>query len=248
MKTFGLVGKSLSHSFSKDYFTEKFRSQNLINYSYKNFEIDNVSELNKIILEDEFLSGLNVTIPFKKDVISILDELDEVAAKIGAVNTIKISRHKDKLFLKGFNTDVYGFQFSIKPFLTLHHQKALILGTGGASKAVAFVLKNLGIDYLFVSRTNKNFNTILYEELNDYAIMQHKLIINCTPVGMFPKVNETVNIPYNSVGKDHLCVDLIYNPIKTKFLEEAEIKGAIILNGLSMLQLQADKSFEIFTQ
>ena len=245
MHTFGLVGKHLSHSFSKNYFTDKFLKLGMNDYKYVNFEINSIDEILSIINQDESIIGFNVTIPYKKEIVNLLSYIDEDAKRIGAVNTVKVLRYNNKMELYGYNTDAHGFQFSIKPFLTLHHQKALIFGTGGAAIAVEYVLRNLGIDTLFVSRTTVNSNCVLYSDINGYAISQYKLIVNCTPIGMYPNLNEFLQIPYSAITKEHLCVDLIYNPAKTKFLENSEINGATILNGLSMLHLQADKAFDI---
>jgi len=247
MYTIGLVGKHLSHSFSQKYFTEKFQKLGMNDHKYVNFEINSVDEILEIIKQDDSIIGFNVTIPFKKEIIGSLNFIDVDAKKIGAVNTVKVKRVNDIVELHGHNTDAYGFQFSVKPFLTLHHQKALILGTGGAANAVNYVLKNLGIDTLFVSRNTKNENCVLYADINEYTINQYKLIVNCTPIGMFPNSEVLIDIPYSALTSEHLCVDLIYNPTKTKFLEHSEKNGATILNGLSMLHLQADKAFEIFT-
>jgi shikimate dehydrogenase len=247
MYTIGLVGKHLSHSFSQKYFTEKFQKLGMNDYKYVNFEINSVDEILEIIKQDDSIIGFNVTIPYKKEILNVLSFIDDDAKKIGAVNTVKVIRHTNKIELHGYNTDAYGFQFSVKPFLTLHHQKALILGTGGAAHAIDYVLKKLGIDTLFVSRNTKNENCVLYADINEYAINQFKLILNCTPIGMFPNSEVLIDIPYSALTSEHLCVDLIYNPAKTKFLENAEDRNATILNGLSMLHLQADKAFEIFT-
>jgi len=245
-KTFGLIGKKLGHSFSQTYFNNKFLALGYDDFSYKNFEINSSDELRMIVENDESIVGLNVTIPYKQDVLKHLDIIDETALEIGAVNTIKVIRSQGNISLQGFNTDAHGFQFSIKPFLNFHHQKALIFGTGGASKAVAYVFKKLGIDFLFVSRRSQNSNTILYNQLNEFAISNYKLIVNCTPIGMFPNVTEKLDLPYSAITSEHLCMDLIYNPTETEFLRQSKLNGAAILNGLSMLHLQADKAFEIF--
>jgi len=241
MHKFGLVGKNISYSFSKDYFTKKFKDHQLDNYEYHNFDIQNISEFPNIITQN--VHGLNVTIPYKEQVIDFLDEIDEDAEKIGAVNTIKITNNK----LKGFNTDVYGFETSLKTLLKQQHTRALVLGTGGASKAVIYVLGKLKIDCLLVSR-NPVKDEISYNDITGEILKNHKIIINCTPLGTFPDVENCPNIPYQYITEEHLLFDLIYNPIKTKFLLKGEKKGAIICNGLSMLELQADKSWEIWNQ
>ena len=242
---FGLIGKSLKHSFSKTYFENKFKTLGLSNYSYSLFEIDEVEKSIEIIKENPLLSGLNVTIPYKESILPFLDELDEEAKIIGAVNCIKIKNGK----LIGYNTDVYGFSQSIKPFLDNNHERALILGTGGASKAVAYALKKLGVEIYFVSSSKKKAdNYFLYSEINELVMNAFKLVVNTTPLGTFPNITECPNLPYNYFSKQHLAFDLVYNPDKTLFLKNAEAMGAITVNGLSMLQLQAEKSWEIWNE
>lgn len=249
MKKLGLIGYPLGHSFSKKYFTEKFTSQNLIDFEYELYPIKEISEITKLITSIPELIGLNVTIPYKEAVIPFLDEIDETAKIIGAVNTICIIRTKEKAHLTGYNTDAFGFNLSIKPFLESKHDRALILGTGGASKAVAFVLKKLNIPFLFVSRQNEtNSTTVTYGSLNKEMIQHHRFIINTTPVGTFPNTGICPDIPYDAITPDHFCCDLIYNPTETLFLSKAKNKGAITLNGLSMLHLQAEKAWEIWNK
>ena len=240
---FGLVGKNISYSFSKKYFTEKFEKLNLKNFRYVNFDIPEIEEFPFLLYhrEEEF-RGLNVTIPYKQSIIKYLDDLSEEAKEIGAVNTIKITNNNE---LIGYNTDIYGFTNAVKPLLNLESKSALILGTGGASKAVAFSLKKLGIDFKFVSR-KKNENVLLYNELNEEILKNHQIIINCTPVGTYPNLEEKPQIPYTFITKNHIAFDLIYNPEKTAFLKAAKKQGAKIKNGLEMLQLQAEKSWEIW--
>ncbi len=238
---FGLLGKNIAYSFSKGYFSSKFSDLGLSNCSYENFDIEDISEFTEIIENTTNISGLNVTIPYKQAIIPYLNELEASAKAIGAVNTIKISPSG----LKGYNTDAYGFQKSIEPYLKNHHKKALILGTGGASKAVAHILKKLNIDYKFVSRTAKN-NGFTYENLNQRIIEDFTIIINCSPLGTFPNITEKPQIPYTFISKNHLLFDLIYNPEKTAFLAQGEANGATILNGLRMLELQAEKAWEIW--
>ncbi|MFK5958132.1 MAG: shikimate dehydrogenase [Lutibacter sp.] len=240
---FGLIGKNISYSFSKKYFTEKFKNLSLNSYRYTNYDLPEIEEFPFVIYqrEDEF-KGFNVTIPYKQSIIKYLDDIDADAQKIGAVNTIKITK-ENKII--GYNTDVYGFQKSLEPLLLKHHKKALILGTGGASKAVAFALSKLGIKYEFVSRSVAE-NTYLYSILNQQIMEEYTIIINCTPLGTFPNVGETPNIPYEFITNKHLLFDLIYNPSETKFLKEGKKRGAIIKNGLEMLELQAEKSWEIW--
>ncbi|RIV32586.1 shikimate dehydrogenase [Flagellimonas lutimaris] len=242
MNRFGLLGKNISYSFSQGYFTQKFKDLGLTNHSYENFDIQNMEELKNVLAQDN-LKGLNVTIPYKQDVISYLDELDAKAEKIGAVNTIQFTKNG----LKGFNTDAYGFKKSLEPFLKPHHRNALILGTGGASKAVRFVLDELGIANTYVSRSKKQ-GQYTYEELDKDIIKKNTLIINCTPLGTFPNVEAKPQIPYQYIGAKHLLYDLIYNPEKTAFLALGEANGATICNGLKMLEQQAEKAWKIWNQ
>jgi len=242
MNRFGLLGKNISYSFSQGYFTQKFKDLGLTNHSYENFDIQNIGELKNVLAQDN-LKGLNVTIPYKQDVIPYLNELDAKAEKIGAVNTIQFT----KTGLKGFNTDAYGFKKSLEPFLKPHHRNALILGTGGASKAVRFVLDELGIANTYVSRSKKQ-GQYTYEELDKDIIKKNTLIINCTPLGTFPNVEAKPQIPYQYIGANHLLYDLIYNPEKTAFLALGEANGATICNGLKMLEQQAEKAWKIWNQ
>ncbi|MCK7591734.1 shikimate dehydrogenase [Subsaxibacter sp. CAU 1640] len=243
MPNFGLIGKNISYSFSKTHFTAKFENDEL-DYSYENFDIQDVSQFPSILKNNPNLLGLNVTIPYKESIIPYLDELNDVAKEIGAVNTIKIDSSGK---LKGYNTDCYGFEKSLQPLINHHHRKALILGTGGASKGVAYALKQLKIPFDFVSRNANSETKFTYKDLNEDIIKSHQIIINCTPVGTHPNVNECPDIPYDAVTKEHILYDLIYNPIQTKFLICGEIKGATITNGFKMLELQADKAWEIWS-
>jgi len=239
---FGLVGRDISYSFSRGYFADKFKNENLP-HSYVNFDLQSIDELVDIIKNTPNLKGLNVTIPYKEAVIPLLDDLNKRAKKIGAVNTIRITSDKK---LKGYNTDYYGFKNSIQPHLKKHHKRALILGTGGASKAIAYALKKLKIDYDYVSRSKKEGVTFLYSDVTDDIISSYQIIINCTPIGTFPNVNDCPNIPYGAITKKHILYDLIYNPEQTKFLSYGNTKGATIINGSEMLKLQAEKSWEIW--
>lgn len=241
MNLYGLIGKDLSHSFSKKYFTNKFVTENINNCTYSVFEIKTIGEFRNLVNKHKF-KGMNVTIPFKETIIPFLDELSTSAKKIGAVNTIQFKNDK----LIGHNTDYFGFKQTIKPFLGLHHERALILGTGGASKAVSFVLNQLNIEVLFASRAPKNNNEISYNEINENVIKHHQIIINTTPLGMYPNINTYPNIPYNVIGKQHLLYDLIYNPKKTIFLKKGGINGATVINGEQMLVIQAEKAWEIW--
>jgi len=249
LQKFGLIGQKLNHSFSKSFFNKKFVDEN-INAKYYNFEIENISQL-KNIFQKEVISGMNVTIPYKESVIGQLDSLDEISNKIRAVNTILPTYHNNKLIhLKGFNTDAYGFHQMIKPYLKSHHEKALIFGTGGASSAVSYVLKNYNIDINYVSRTKhaKNDNTFSWSEINKHFINSHLLLINTTPIGMFPNSNQEINIPYNYLTQNHLVIDLIYNPIETLFLKQASENNAKVLNGYQMLINQAIKAWNIWNK
>ncbi len=238
---FGLLGKNISYSFSQGYFTQKFDDLGLTDHSYENFDIQNISAFEQLLSQNQ-LKGLNVTIPYKEEVIPYLAAIDRKAELIGAVNTIKFTEKG----LKGYNTDAYGFQKSIESFIKPHHTKALILGTGGASKAIRFVLEELGIDYSYVSRSKRE-DGFTYEELNKEIIQDYTVIINCTPLGTYPDVNDKPALPYQYLCKEHLLFDLIYNPKKTAFLLEGELKGAEICNGLKMLKLQAEKAWEIWS-
>lgn len=245
MKKYGLIGYPLKHSFSYRYFADKFSKENIV-AEYNNYEISNVDLLPEIIANDTEVEGLNVTIPYKEDVIKYLDELDHTAQAIGAVNVIKVIRNHDRIYLKGYNSDVIGFTNSIKPLLDKNiHQKALILGTGGAAKAVAYGLKQLGIDSKYVSRQDhKEF--LKYDDLSEKLISEYKIIINATPIGTFPKDEHSPDIPYQYLTSDHLLYDLVYNPPLTKFLLQGEEKGAKIKNGYEMLELQALAAWDIW--
>ena len=245
MKKYGLIGYPLTHSFSKRFFTEKFEKEEK-NESYDNYEISSVDLLPEIIHSDPLLFGLNVTIPYKEKIIPFLDELDDSSARVGAVNTIKIIRKKGRLILKGFNTDVYGFETSLRPLLEPHHRKALILGTGGASKAIKFVLGKLGISFISASIEELKENEIRYEQIDREIIREHLLIINATPLGTYPKTETFPLIPYEYITEKHLLFDLVYNPPMTKFMEKGKQQGAAVKNGLEMLQLQALKSYSIW--
>lgn len=241
MKRYGLIGKSLVHSFSKDFFQKKFAAEQIAECSYDNFELPSIDLLPSFLQNNPDVKGLNVTIPYKEQVIDFLHEQSPVVETIGACNCIRIDDGK----LAGFNTDVVGFEKSLLKKLQPHHRGALILGTGGASKAVAYVLKEMGIGYYFVSRKKKD-NELGYEDLNREIFETHHLIINCTPLGTSPNVHEDPPIPYQYLNHKHLLFDLIYNPPKTKFLTEGEKRGATIMNGYEMLVLQAEESWKIW--
>ena len=240
MKVYGLVGKTLQHSFSADFFSDYFVTENIV-AKYQNFELAAIEDIQSVF--DLKPAGLNVTIPYKESVIPFLDELDPIAEKIGAVNTIIFDGDK-KI---GYNTDAFGFKQAIKPFLNNQHERALIFGTGGAAKAVESVLKEIGVDVIFISRDplgkNKHFN---YSEVNLQMLNACKLMVNCTPVGTFPNSADYLPLPYEGIGKDHLVIDLIYNPKKSMFLQKAESQGATIMNGEGMLKAQAMKSWSLW--
>lgn len=243
MRQFGLLGKTLTHSFSKQYFTEKFKKQNLSNCRYELYELDSIQQFSALLNDVEF-SGLNVTIPYKEKVLPYLDELDPVVDNIKACNTIAFKNNK----LIGFNTDVFGFEKSLIPFLAPTQSSALILGNGGASKAVQYVLKKRSIPFFIASRRPNKAQEVDYSELDAKTIARFKLIINTTPLGMFPNTEEMPKVDFSLLTKDHLVYDLIYQPAETLFLKEAKKKGASILNGLSMLRLQAEASWKIWNE
>ncbi|MCU0361536.1 MAG: shikimate dehydrogenase [Bacteroidia bacterium] len=244
VELFGLLGKSLKHSFSKPYFENKFKALHLTDYRFENFELPSLRDFPELLKNNPRLKGLSVTLPYKEDIIPYLDALSEEAKVIGAVNSIKIINGETK----GYNTDVFGFTQSIKPFLDFNHQQALILGTGGAAKAVAYALKKIGVEIRFVTSDakKKKENVFMYAELNAYVFQSHKLIVNCTPLGMFPNEASFPPLPYEHFSSEHLAYDLVYNPAETVFLRNAAEKGASVVNGLSMLKLQAEKSWEIW--
>ena len=245
MQQYGLIGYPLGHSFSKRFFTEKFENEQ-INAIYESYPIDNIQKLTKIIASVE-LSGLNVTIPYKEQVIPFLDELNKDAAEIGAVNVIKFIRSNNTLTLKGFNTDAIGFENSIRPLLKPHHSKALILGTGGASKAIKFVLQKLGIETVYVSRT-PTVGQLTYGELNEMILSDFTVIVNASPVGTFPNVDTCPAIPYQFLTDKHLLYDVVYNPAETLFLKKGREQGAVGLNGEQMLVEQALAAWEIWNK
>lgn len=241
MHKYGLIGKDISYSFSQGYFTKKFKSRGLALHTYQNFDLQSIDEFEVILKNPLHIKGMNVTIPYKQAIIPFLYKIDAEAQAIGAVNTLKPC--KDGFI--GYNTDAYGFKHALLPHLQPWHKNALILGTGGASKAVAFVLKSLDITYHFVSRNARN-NNLTYNDITKEILEEHTIVINCTPLGTFPNIEDKANIPYQFLGKNHLLFDLIYNPEETAFLSEGKHKGATIINGLKMLELQAEKSWEIW--
>ncbi|MBN1184425.1 MAG: shikimate dehydrogenase [Bacteroidales bacterium] len=248
MRIFGLIGYPLSHSFSQRYFTEKFVKSGFVDYQYKNFEIPDVRELPHLVAVNPDLEGLNITIPYKEQVIQYLDAIDPEADKIKAVNTIKITRNGNKVHLKGFNTDAFGFEASLKPLLMPHHNKALILGTGGASKAVAYVLEKLNIEYKYVSRNPKAINHLGYDMLEARIMENYHIIINSSPLGTYPNVESSPPIPYHLITSKHLLHDLVYNPPETAFMIKGQEQGAVVKNGYDMLVGQAEKAWEIWNR
>lgn len=239
MKTYGLIGKNISYSFSRNYFTEKFSKLGIIDCQYLNFDLNTIENFRGILSED--IKGLNVTIPYKEQIMPFLDAIDNEARIIGAVNTIKTSGGK----LTGYNTDAIGFEKALKPYLKTFHKKALVLGTGGASKAVKYVLEKLGISVSLVSRHPKG-NIIGYETIDQDSMCSHLLIVNCTPLGTFPGVEAHPEIPYQYITSRHILFDLIYNPAETAFLRKGKEQGAIIVNGLKMLEFQAEEAWRIW--
>ncbi|WP_010231185.1 shikimate dehydrogenase family protein [Gillisia marina] len=243
MKTFGLIGKNIDYSFSRTYFNQKFSSEK-IEAIYKNFDLAHITEFPVLLNENNDISGFNVTIPYKEAIIPYLDELDSTAKEIGAVNTIKI-KENEKLI--GYNTDYFGFTEALKPYLKAHHKKALILGTGGASKAISYALQKLEIEFTYVSRT-KSFGNFTYSELTSDIMESHNLIINTTPLGTSPNIEQNPPIPTQFLTSKHLVFDLIYNPSHTKLMKLALDQNAKVTNGLAMLEFQAEKAWEIWNQ
>ncbi|MBS1549173.1 MAG: shikimate dehydrogenase [Bacteroidetes bacterium] len=234
----GLIGKNISYSFSEKYFTSKFKKLMLTDYSYSLYDCQTIDDVKKILLQSDIL-GLNVTIPYKEKVLPLLDELSEEAQQIGAINTILIKNG----MAKGFNTDVIGFEKSLQVFKKKHHHSAIILGDGGAAKAVRFVFEKNNIPYIIVSRKTG----VLFQKLTEKMVDEYKIIVQCTPVGTFPDVEACLEFPFNALSKDHLVMDLIYNPNETLFLKKAQYKGAQTINGLLMLEQQAEAAWKIWT-
>lgn len=243
MHKYGLIGKNIDYSFSKAYFNQKFKDLN-INAKYDNYDIDHILKLKNILHKEKDLKGLNVTIPYKESIIDFMDILDSNAKAIGAVNTVKIQNNK----LYGFNTDIYGFTKSLFPLLEKHHNKALVLGSGGASKAICQGLKSFDITYKIVSRNSKDKNKLNYQQLDEEIVKFHKLIINCTPLGTYPDIQQSPNIPYQFLTKKHLLYDLVYNPKITTFLAQGRQQSAKICNGYDMLKFQAEKAWDIWNE
>ena len=243
IKRYGLIGKNIEYSFSRGYFKKKFETENLHDCTYTNFDLNQIKEL-KNVLSLKNIFGLNVTTPYKRKVIHYLDRLSPAAEKVNAVNTIKF--HKDGT-TSGHNTDVYGFEKSLLEIINKLPKKALILGTGGASSAVAYVMKKLKIEFSYISRRGGE-NTTIYNDVDEITINEHELIINASPVGTFPNIDKTPDLPYQFLTKNHILYDLIYNPTETRFLREGKTRGSKILNGKKMLEYQAEKSWEIWNE
>lgn len=244
MDKYGLIGYPLGHSFSKSYFNEKFENEG-INAEYINFEIPTLDSLPEILASNPELKGLNVTIPYKEKVISYLDSISPEARAIGAVNVIRVDHKGNDTYLKGFNSDVIGFTKSIEPLLERFHKKALILGTGGASKAINFGLKSLGLETVFVSRFERP-GTIQYSQITPDIIQEYNVIVNCTPCGMYPHIDECPQLPYEATTSKNILYDLLYNPDETLFMKKGAQHGATVKNGLEMLLLQAFASWEFW--
>ena len=242
-KRYGLIGNNISYSFSKGYFKKKFETENLQDCSYENFDLDQIEALEKVFAQKN-ISGLNVTTPYKREVVPFLNRLSPTAEEMNAVNTIKF--HQDGS-ISGHNTDVHGFEKSLLEIINTLPKKALILGTGGASSAVAYVFKKLKIEFSYVSRSPRE-NAIQYEAIDKTVMGEHHLIVNASPVGTFPDIKAMPNLPYYLLTKDHFLYDLIYNPPETRFLSKGKQRGCKILNGLKMLEYQAEKSWEIWNQ
>ncbi len=244
MDKYGLIGYPLGHSFSIGYHNQRFADEG-INAKYINFEIASIEQLMEVIGQNPELKGLNVTIPYKEKVMEYLDYISPEARAIGAVNVIRVIHEGSKIVMRGYNSDVIGFTQSIEPMLEKHHKKALVLGTGGASKAVAYGLKSLGIESVFVSRYERP-GTIQYESITPEVVQEYNVIVNCTPLGMFPKIDTCPALPYDALDEHNILYDLIYNPDETLFMKRGAARGAAVKNGLEMLLLQAFASWEFW--
>lgn len=246
MDKYGLIGFPLGHSFSKNYFNEKFADEG-IDAEYVNFEIPSIDDLPEVIDSNPSLKGFNVTIPYKEKVISFLDSVSPEARSIGAVNVVKVEHKGKNIVLRGYNSDVIGFTRSIDPMLNAWHKKALILGTGGASKAINFGLKSLGLETVLVSRYERP-GTIQYNKVTAEVVKEYNVIVNCTPCGMYPHTDECPQLPYEAMDTHNLLYDLIYNPDETLFMKKGAAQGAVVKNGLEMLLLQAFASWEMWNK
>lgn len=249
MKLYGLIGFPLTHSFSENYFSEKFKRENICDAIYKNFPIEDISKIHNLLFENQELAGFNITIPYKEKIIPYLNEIDVVAKNINAVNVVKILKSKNKLLLKGYNTDILGFDATLKKILNYKFEnvKALILGNGGAAKAVKYVLDFHKIQFKVISR-QLDIHQLTYKDLTEQIINKFKLIINTTPLGMYPNIENYPNIPYNYISSSHVIIDIIYNPAETVFIKKCLEKGAAVTNGLLMLQIQAEEAWKIWNE
>jgi len=245
MRKFGLIGYPLGHSFSKKYFTEKFHNEHIIDCSYENYPLTNIDQLQKLINEEAELQGLNVTIPYKSEVIKLLNRLSPEAEEIGAVNVIRITRPEGKVILSGYNSDVTGIRDSLVPYLGDYVKRALVLGSGGSSRAVCYFLKKAGMEFTRVSRIRKE-GVFTYSAINAGILKDTYLIINTTPLGMFPDINSKPDIDYSSLGSKHILFDLVYNPEETLFMKMGIQQGCSVISGIKMLHSQAEKAWEIW--
>lgn len=245
MRKFGLIGYPLGHSFSKKYFTEKFHNEHIIDCSYENYPLTNIDQLHELINEEAELHGLNVTIPYKSEVIKLLGHISPEAEEIGAVNVIKVARQEGKVILSGYNSDVTGIRDSLVPHLEDYVKSALILGSGGSSRAVCYFLKKTGIEFTLVSRSRKE-GVITYSDVNSGILKDTYLIINTTPLGMFPDINSKPDIDYSLLGSKHILFDLVYNPEETLFMKMGIQQGCSVISGIKMLHSQAEKAWEIW--
>ncbi len=248
MRLFGLIGYPLSHSFSAKYFAKKFADENVSDSEYRLFPLEDISDLHQLILHQPGLKGFNVTIPHKVAILSFLDQISAAAKAVGAVNCVKIDRDGSGIKLTGHNTDIYGFRESLVPLLKPYQQKALVLGNGGAARAVCYTLKELGIEFTLVSRKDHDADVLNYSQLSESLISANLLIINTTPVGTYPNSDKFPDIPYHFLSCSHLLYDLVYNPDETTFMLKGKKVGAVVKSGLQMLELQAEKSWEIWNE
>lgn len=244
MRLFGLIGYPLEHSFSPQYFTDKFEKEGIVDCRYDRYAIKSLQEIQQVLAQNTDLVGLNITIPYKLEIMNMLASRENIPTGLNACNCVKIVEGK----LLGYNTDIIGFEKSLTPLLRPRHQKALVLGNGGVTAAVVYVLKKLGIEAQIVSRTMHEDSSFTYDDLNESIVNENLLIINTTPLGMFPHLEEAPSIPYQFLSGSHLCYDLIYNPEKTLFLQTAEARGALIKNGMEMLIIQAEESWRIWNE
>lgn len=245
---FGIIGRGLQHSFSKRYFNEKFRKLGLAESCiYSEFSLNSISDVEEIIAKHKDLVGFNVTSPYKEEILPYLDEIDSIAAEIGAVNVVKIKRNGG-VKLKGYNSDVEGIAKTLYELHVTDKEKALVFGSGGAAKAVVYVLRQMGINYKIVTRTPREAEHISYQALSKEKILEHKLLINATPLGLFPNINNCISIDYTAITDKHICFDLIYNPAETLFLQKCASRGARVCNGLKMLCEQADVAWQIWNR